>query len=359
LEKFEMKKTLVAVAALAAVTGAMAEVSITGHLDQGLTSVSQTTSGATVATYSGTASIMAPSFITFSGNEDLGSGLKAVFKVENGLNMNSSSLLSDVSANWNSSESGNNREAWVGLGGEFGEVKLGTQYNPAFWTLLTLDPGAINNAPGVLFVGQVANVSGLATNNATTYTSASFSGITFNAQVQSGIGNSATANQGSGFGYSLTYAAGALYASAAYNSTTITAASRLSGGTTNIATATRYKTATTGSAGDAATVTAVGASYDFGVAKLGYLNTQTALNSYSSNMNLAAITVPYGAASFGYSYSSGSVTGASVINQNGQQLNVTYNFSKRTNAYLAYGVAKDTTNNDTYGLSSVGIAHSF
>jgi len=67
-----MKKTLVAIAAAAAVTGAMAEVTITGHLDQALTSYTgaestSTTATTTTYTYTGLMSVMAPSFITFAG----------------------------------------------------------------------------------------------------------------------------------------------------------------------------------------------------------------------------------------------------------------------------------------------------
>ena len=358
-----MKKTLVAIAAAAAVTGAMAEVTITGHLDQGLTGESGKVSGVTSYTYSGLASIDAPSFIVFAGSEDLGSGLKAGFHIENGLNINSSSLLSETVTNWNDGQSGNNRETWVSLNGEFGDIKLGRQYSPLFFTVLANDPGGLNNAPGVLAAGQMGGTGAGSTwtgYSSTTYTTPSISGISFSAQVQSGTGNSATATSGNGFGYSLTYAGGPLNASVAYNSyATTSTATLFTGGSTTLGT-TRFASVTT-TAGDAYTATAIGASYDFGMAKVSYLNTQTALNSYSSNFNMAGITVPFGAASLAFSYSTGnaSITSSTTVSQTGQQLIGYYNFSKHTKAYLIYGNAKDSTSNDSITMTSIGIGHNF
>jgi len=361
-----MKKTLVAVAALAAVTGAMAEVSITGHLDQAYTSVSGSSAGVTNTTYNGLSSLDAPSFIVFAGSEDLGGGLKASFHVENGLAMNSSSLLSDVGANgtWNEGKSGTNRETWVALSGEFGDVKLGLQYAPVFFTVLANDPGGLNNAPGVL--SFAATSAGAINNlNAVTYTSPSMNGITFSAQSQSGTANGATAstNAGNGFGYSLTYTAGGLNASVAYNSQAAdNAATTFYGGNSTPFSGTSRAVTVTTTAGDATTNTAIGANYNIkDVAKISYLNTQSALNSYSSNYNLFGITVPFGAASVAYSYSSGnySATSSTTRNQNGQQLIAYYNFSAHTKAYLVYGIAKDTTNNDSTSATGLGIAHSF
>jgi len=44
LEKIEMKKTLVAVAAMAAVSGAMADVTISGFIDQAVQNLKSTSS---------------------------------------------------------------------------------------------------------------------------------------------------------------------------------------------------------------------------------------------------------------------------------------------------------------------------
>jgi predicted porin len=60
----------------------------------------------------------------FKGTEDLGGGLKAVFRLEAGFNPDTGGM----------SDSGKlfNRQSYVGLGGAFGQVTLGRQYTPLF-----------------------------------------------------------------------------------------------------------------------------------------------------------------------------------------------------------------------------------
>ena len=72
-----MKKTLVAVAALAAVSGAMADVTITG-----LVEAAYSTSTASRAITTGQ---NGGSEVRFGGSEDLGNGLKANFNLESSL----------------------------------------------------------------------------------------------------------------------------------------------------------------------------------------------------------------------------------------------------------------------------------
>lgn len=60
------------------------------------------------------------------GSEDLGGGLKALFHLESGFNMDTGD---QAAANGLF-----NRQAFVGLGGGFGEVRLGRQYTP-YWEL--------------------------------------------------------------------------------------------------------------------------------------------------------------------------------------------------------------------------------
>jgi len=376
LEKFEMKKTLVAVAAMAVVTGAMAEVTISGHLDQALTSytgVESTSTSTSVTTYSytGLMSVMAPSFITFSGTEDIGNGLKANFKIENGLGMNSTNLLASNTAGWNATSSAN-REAWAGISGDFGDVKVGTQYTPAFWGALTLDPSALNNGPGFLALNVLNSNGALANSQAVTYTSPSISGITFSAQSYSGGGNSAAAstNSGNGFGYSLTYNSGPLYATFAYNSdavstaTTLTATAHGLYGPTTSYTGLHDHTYAAVAAGDSTVVTLSGLSYDFGSAKVAYMNTQATLNSDTATVNTVGITVPMGAFSLGYSYNTGSLTGVGssglTVNSTGHQAVLNYNLSKRTSAYVAYNQSLTSSSyKDSVTVTAIGIAHSF
>ena len=76
-----MKKTLIAVAALAA-TGAFAQVSVYGRLDAGYAQTKSTV-GATYTKANGVESHnSASSMWGIQGTEDLGGGMKAFFKLE-------------------------------------------------------------------------------------------------------------------------------------------------------------------------------------------------------------------------------------------------------------------------------------
>jgi len=119
-----MKKTLVAVAAMAAVTGAMANVTIGGLVDQALTSTKATTSGGvTTTTKSIRPNHNGSSELFFTGSEDLGDGMKASFRL--GLNMTADAA--DTTAN------ASNRISYVELSGGFGSVQLGQQWKPGFF----------------------------------------------------------------------------------------------------------------------------------------------------------------------------------------------------------------------------------
>ncbi|MEM5369564.1 porin [Paraburkholderia azotifigens] len=68
------------------------------------------------------------------GREDLGDGLKAIFDVENGFNVNNGSFFVDSSALFY-------RQAWVGLSHDrYGSLTFGRQYQPTFWALYPSDP---------------------------------------------------------------------------------------------------------------------------------------------------------------------------------------------------------------------------
>lgn len=76
--------------------------------------------------------VQSGSRVGFRGTEDLGSGLSASFVLENGFDISSGSL----------GQGGRlfGRQAWVGLNGNFGSVKLGRQYTPLFLAVDTVDP---------------------------------------------------------------------------------------------------------------------------------------------------------------------------------------------------------------------------
>jgi len=154
-----MKKTLIALATLAATASfAQSTVTLYGAVDAGWT---QYKSGAAKVTGLGN-SQLGSSLIGFKGEEDLGGGLKAIFKLEGGLAndsgagkaSNSNNQASGAGVAGNNATSGTaaatnlagtqgldfGRYAHVGLAGSFGEVRLGRDYTSAFqWGVAAVD----------------------------------------------------------------------------------------------------------------------------------------------------------------------------------------------------------------------------
>jgi predicted porin len=147
LENLEMKKTLVALAALAA-TSAFAQVSLTGRasMDVSTWSATGSTAGAASDFKSRTRVADSGSRIAFSANEDLGGGMRAGVLCETGLNIdNGSSTGQANTANANSSEwCSREGRAYIGSGDY--EVRLGRQN--VWWT-----QGELNQV-GSTFLGS-------------------------------------------------------------------------------------------------------------------------------------------------------------------------------------------------------------
>jgi len=132
-----MKKSLIALAVIAAsgVASAQSSVTIYGLLDayvgnQKINGVSQ--SGINLPSPSGgSGGALNTSRFGLKGSEDLGGGLKANFVLEAGFDPSTG-----VSNNYTNPYSGATstsifgRQSWVGLSGGFGEVKLGKMWTP-------------------------------------------------------------------------------------------------------------------------------------------------------------------------------------------------------------------------------------
>lgn len=115
-----MKKTLIALAVLAASGAAMAQssVSIYGIVDA---AIHKDKNKDATMTDGGVDS----SRIGFKGTEDLGGGLKANFVLEQGLNIDSGAAGQIKDSNGNDVSAAFSRETSVGFSGGFGAVKLG------------------------------------------------------------------------------------------------------------------------------------------------------------------------------------------------------------------------------------------
>ena len=348
-----------------------AEVTITGNIDQAIASGKGVALGKDKVSATGLMAVWTPSWITFAGSEDLGDGLKANFKLENGLGLNGANLLagnastpSGADAPWNNVSS-NNREAWVGVSGAFGNIQLGNQYSPVFNTAVGTDPNGANNVVGWLPFNVINGNKQLANTNAVTYTSPAFNGFTLQAQAIYGTkdtvpDNNLPASAGDGSAWSINYANGPFAAGIASGSNQLTdTLTTLSGPTTYGGTANGTNA---GAIGDTVSTQVGALSYDAGMAKLSYLYTYATLNDDSVRVDTVGLTVPFGSFNFGYSASSGTTKSKTKtdVSSNGQQLGVYYSFSKRTTAYFSYDLAKDTNGGDnkTTG-TAIGLRHSF
>ena len=120
-----MKKTLIAMAALAATSAfAQSSVSIVGFIDTGYKNTSADTAAAKRSEISlnGTGTTA----IHFRGVEDLGGGMKALFQAEIDWNPTQSSTLNGTAGSQYYAGTPFNGEQFLGLSGGFGSVKLGS-----------------------------------------------------------------------------------------------------------------------------------------------------------------------------------------------------------------------------------------
>ena len=186
-----MKKSLVALAALAA-TSAFAQFSIDGIFDAGYQQVNY--KGNTVTGIQGNGS--STSQLNFRGNEDLGGGLRAVFRVETDWSTVSNLANQGVAASVNagngtapqttavnsingSNASWANGEIRGGLTGGFGEVHAGAVNYNSLTTFLTGQPfgTAIGSGFRTFYINDAQATSSVRAENAIKYVTPSFNGL--------------------------------------------------------------------------------------------------------------------------------------------------------------------------------------
>ena len=363
-----MKKTLVAVAAMAAVTGAMANATIYGNIDQAITKSTTSVAGVQTKGTTGMSSYqMGSSQIGFKGEEDLGGGLKASFLHEMGVNTETDSTSAT-------------RQAYVGLSGGFGAVRIGKQYSPAFFNLLGSDPFGATGGTGALYVGNVLvgnqGTSGdnpLRQDDAIQYELPTFApGLRLAlTKVLAGAdtGSGSGAKTADSTGYALLYTSGPLnvgYTSDSIKGQSI-AAIKGTAASGSVATGALVTTAAVAGVDAAASsttkLTTIAAQYDLGMAKLSYADAKIMNAGKGVKVSLTGIAVPMGAATLMLTTSSGKANAlAGDTKLKGMQYGGNYALSKRTVAYLHINnststtVANVATKVKGYGL---GIHHSF
>ena len=318
-----MKKSLIALAVLAASGVAMAQSSVTlyGVADLGLVK-----SNGISAQMSGNGTMNnGNSRLGVRGVEDLGGGLKASFNFEQGINAESGKTDANTFQ----------RAAWLGLSGNFGSVRLGRSLTPSYYGMAAWElTGAANYSAVANQFGFVA--AGSRNDSQFAYTTPNFGG--FSATLgyimkpdNSGIAGGA-AEGNAKYDLNVIYANGPIAAALSYNKTK------------------DFK-------GNAS----LGGSYDFGVAKIaaswqdGYKGGRGIEGQQKQSGFTIGGTVPVGAFSVTLDVARDTKAKDTDVVVEGK-----YALSKRTFAYAAY--YKDDEKKLTTGAKNhlgLGIRHNF
>lgn len=329
-----MKKNLIALAVLAAASGAafaQSSVSIYGIADVWFGSSETNNLTQTVIESGGVSS----SRIGFKGTEDLGGGLKANFVLEQGFNIDNGSTVAGQAFS---------RQSYVGFSGGFGEVRVGKTYSPF---------DDIAGATNAAFDSKLSpNVGAWASDlyqanpaNSIYYATPSFSGFSGALSYSLGENKTAAVDAGNVTSLNVKYQGGPVYAGFAYQSEKATDASI----------ATKF--------------TRLNGSYDLGVVKLlaGYGRAENVLFTNSDTTDWqVGVDYPVSPAltvSAGYASSTDDDT-ATVKDskRSGFGLAAAYSLSKRTTVYAGLRATTAelarTADVDT-NVYAVGVKHTF
>jgi predicted porin len=355
-----MKKSLIALAVLSTIAGsavAQSSVTISGRIDQSYGSHDVGTAGqGNVAKVN--SNVYATSRITISGVEDLGGGLSAGLFLETGLSPDSGAAgsVTGVSGTTGTNNFFSRESNMFIRDAKLGELRIGkitTQATDAdvYVNATTSHVAGANQA----LVGKFNAVAedGLSDNaaNAVAYTSPVFSGAQvqlFRAEGEQAAGYDTGSTQGG----SIRYAAGKLKATIASQSNKV-------------------------STGKTKDQLSYGLTYDFGMVRVGAIqvtndNSDTTADD-KAKTTVFSVAVPVNAkvtlvgALHDYSNDQGS-----AYDGKASMIGATYDFSKRTAAYVTYASSKNessgkygitgltgTTAGADEKLTSVGIKHFF
>jgi len=325
-----MKKTLVALAILAASGASFAQATITGTYAFGFKS----TSGGGAAASSGLGTDT--SDVNFAASEDLSGGMKASAKMGiSGAHRGNAVVGNTATVGLSSSSFGltlGTIESANGL------LAIGSSGASGFG----LDGSVISGSANIDLLGLSFPVSSALTIGAT-YVDRGNSATGVGTGL--GVGSSGGADAQPSFGLSVTYAAGAVAAKADY--TTWTKQDELSTATVPAAMTNKSRVRLSGA-------------YDLGSVRLsaGYSQLETTVST-TSKETLLGVKVPMGAVTLGLDYAIAQKTG--MQDGSGYSLGLGYDLSKRTNigaSVSSYHAAAVTAAENTNAFR-VLVAHSF
>ena len=334
-----MKKSLLALAVLGAFAGvasAQSSVTLYGLIDANL--------GKDVGSADKRLGQGASSRLGFRGIEDLGGGSAAFFQLENRFTPKNGVINGSAGTSSGSPLTLWQARSYVGLRGGWGEVRLGREYNGAFFHgELMGDPWGWDTVAFSVVGAVMRNgvAQGTNVNSAVTYNSPNFNGFSFTGQVAESDGNcgAQTLSPTTGkvvFGgcskrpYSggVSYAAGPLAVRLGYDNP----------------------------GNDNDKWVSLNSQYDFGAFKLwGFLGSGTDIANNSTKSYMLAGTVPMGQGEFRLAFSRAKVGGTTIVQ--GVAVGYHYALSKRTTLYA------DIANNNKAAIEKTGydfgIKHAF
>jgi predicted porin len=351
-KQYLIKKSLLAVAAIAAMSAgsAMADVTVFGIMDVGVTSTKSvgSTTGRTTSMASGG---MTTSAIGFKGSEAIDGGIKADFALSSFINLGNGSVLGGDSA----PAAMFGREAWVGLGNDMGHISLGRDINPSFLPTILFNAYGDSTTFSPLWhatyfdyttainAGSASNgmINDTAWDNQIRYTTPNIGGA--QADFSYALNKDGSKNSGA----NVMYFAGPVAVSAYVMRTEIGSY----GGTLGT---------TTYGAGRASDTYFVGASYDAGVAKLfaTYQDAKQKVAGQEAKTYQVSAAIPAGPGKVLVEFASTKYDATTDLTFKQTAVGYDLPLSKRTDVYANYLMSTKTaaTNGNVFG---VGIRHSF
>ena len=331
-----MKKTLIAIAAIAAMGAASAEVTLYGKLDVGVSSNTKdgtTGQGAQIGSgnYEG-------SRIGVKGSSEIASGIKGIFQLEGGLGATDGSF------------SNFGREAFLGLTGGFGTVSAGkiwTPYDSAFNDALEYNGFS---AMGGAFYGGAHGDNGTdgsgAAKNSIQYTTPTMSGLNAVIMYAPNADATATTSATNYSGFGVNYANGPLSVNFASE---------------------KVLTKTHNSAADAGLYTSawiLAAGYNLGVAtvNVGFEGANADVSSGVTQKDAGSsigLSVPVSkavTAAIGYATETTTQSGKSDGKTNSTGMQVVYAWNAATAIYAGYRVTDTTAVDSTTSVKATKFA---
>jgi len=355
-----MKKTLVALAVLAASGASMAQSTVTlyGIADVQFNMESSDKTGTSITQNQIGSGGVNGSRFGLKGSEDLGGGLTANFDFQQGFSIDTGAAR-DEKNNQGIAYNNNafSRASWVGLAGSFGSTRFGRTPTPF---------DDVSGAADALFDSNIAPMNSVfksigynirPANTAAYYTPA-FGGFTAAVSYSLGEDKTATTDAGSVTSMMANYAAGPLLAYVGYQTEKLATATVVLNTATGLLTQTNSPVAT-----DSTDYTRLGAAYDFGMAKPMMTYGKVSTGTKSTDEYQLGVDVPFGATTLSASWAtSQDNTAKGDAKRTGYGIGAKYALSKRTFAYGGYESDTTTAPNVAdikHSIFAVGMQHRF